>query len=250
MKTLKLLWLNLTFYPLLLLYSLVAVPALVLAVACMAVFVPHRVAMRLFRRAISWYGSGVIRILPWPLVRVRYEDRAPGENQGPFLIVCNHRSSSDPFLMACLPFEIIQIANTWTFRLPLWGITARLAGYINIRGLPFEAFVSTTARFLDDGVTIVAFPEGTRSGAGPMGPFHSAVFRLALQRKVPILPFCISGNERIPARGTLVLQPGVIRLRKLPALRWDDYRELTPFQLKNRVRDIMQQELEAMDSTP
>lgn len=248
MKTLKLAWLNLTFYPLLLLYSVAAVLTLTLTVAVQVPFVSHRAAMRRFRRAISWYGLGVIRILPWPLVRVRYEGPASREHDGPFIVICNHRSASDPFLMACLPFEIVQVVNTWPFRLPLWGVTARLAGYLNIRGMPPDAFMDAAAQLLREGVSVVAFPEGTRSADLQMGPFHSALFRLALREKTPILPLCISGNERIPARGTLVLRPGLVRLRELPLVRWEQYRDQNAFQLKNRIRDMMARELATMDA--
>ncbi len=250
MNVLKLIVLNVWFYALLVVYTLVAVPALTLFVAVQAPFIPHRQAMRLFRKAIRWYGFVVIYILPFPLVRVRYEDRAGEEGPGPYLIVCNHRSSSDPFLMACLPLpEVVQVINTWTLRLPVWGLAARLAGYLSVNDMPVETFFDRAAGYLRGGASIATFPEGTRGRDRIMGPFHSTVFRLALQEKVPILPLCISGNERIPPRGTMLLHPGRVTLRRLPSLTWADYKDLTPFQLKNRVRDLIGRELAAMEAT-
>ena len=249
MSAFKLVWLNVWFHTLLILFSLVAVPVLTLFVGVQAPFVSHRHGMRLFRKAIRWYGFVVIYILPFPLVRVRFEDIASHETSGPYLVVCNHRSSSDPFLMACLPLpEIIQVVNSWTLHLPLWGLGARLSGYLSINEMPVEEFSRRAADLLHAGVSIVAFPEGTRSGGPTMGPFHGAVFRLALQEKVPIVPVCISGNERIPARGTMLLRPGRITLRRLPALTWADYGDLTPFQLKNKVHDMIDRELKVMET--
>jgi 1-acyl-sn-glycerol-3-phosphate acyltransferase len=249
MKFLKLIWLNVWFYTLLVLFTLVAVPALTVFVAVQAPFISHRRAMHLFRKAIRWYGFVVIYILPFPLVRVRYQDHSQDTGPGPYLVVCNHRSSSDPFLMACLPMpEVIQIINTWTLRLPVWGIAARLAGYLSINDMPVEEFFNRTARYLKEGVSMAAFPEGTRSRSLAMGPFHGTVFRLALQEKVPIVPLCISGNERTPPRGTMLLYPGRITLRRLPTLVWEDYKDLTPFQLKNRVHALISRELTAMET--
>jgi len=248
MKALKVFWLNVSFYSLLILYSAISVPLLAFIVAGQAVFLPHRAGMKRFRRAISWYGAGVIRLLPWPLIRIRYEDTAPAENEGPFLVVCNHRAASDPFLMACLPFECVQVVNTWPFRLPIWGITARLAGYLSIKEMSAEAFIERAGQLLRQGVTVISFPEGTRSGTSEMGHFHGTVFRLAIRARASILPLCISGNERMPARGSFVLRPGTVRVRKLPALRWEQYKDLNAFQLKNRVRELMSRELRSLDA--
>jgi len=230
------------------LFTLVAVPALTLFVAVQVPFVSHRHAMRLFRKAIRWYGLVVIYALPVPLIRVRYQDHSNDRSQGPFLVVCNHRSSSDPFLMACLPLpETIQIVNTWILSLPVWGIAARLAGYLSINDMAVEEFFRRAARHLREGISLAAFPEGTRSGGSKMGPFHGTVFRLALQERTPILPLCISGNERMPPRGTMLLYPGRVTLRRLPTLSWADYKDLTPFQLKNKVHDMIDRELAAME---
>jgi 1-acyl-sn-glycerol-3-phosphate acyltransferase len=76
------------------------------------------------------------------------------------------------------------------------------------------------------------------------------VFRLALATRVPIVPLAISGNERMPPRGTIRLYPGVVRIHRLPALTWDDYKDLSPFQLKNRVRDRIAAELVRMEGPP
>jgi 1-acyl-sn-glycerol-3-phosphate acyltransferase len=249
MQLLKLIWLNVWFYGLLVLVTLVAVPTLTLFVAVQAPFISHRQAMRLFRKIIRWYGFVIIFILPFPLIRVRFQDHSHDKSPGPFLVVCNHRSSSDPFLLACLSLpEAIQIINTWTLRLPVWGIAARLAGYLSINDMPVEEFFTRTARYLSQGISIAAFPEGTRSGGPKMGPFHGTVFRLALREKIPIAPLCISGNERMPPRGTMLLYPGKVTLRRLPTLTWESYKDLTPFQLKNRVHDMISRELAAMEA--
>ena len=233
------------FSPLLAAYTLLAVPLLALAVAAGAPFATHRDNMRRFRRAISWYGNGIIRVLARPLVRIRYE--SPRRPRMARIFVANHVSASDPFLMAVLPEEVVQVVNLWPFKLPVWGCFARAAGYLNIRALAPEVFQARAARLLADGVSIVAFPEGTRAGTRPMGPFHGALFRLALATRAPLVPLCIVGNARTPARGSLVLEPATIRIRCLPELTWEHYGSCTPFQLKNRVRQMIRDELARME---
>jgi 1-acyl-sn-glycerol-3-phosphate acyltransferase len=249
MSMFKLVWLNVWFYTLLVLFSLLAVPAMTLFIAVQAPFVSHRHVMRLFRKVIWWYGRVVIYVLPFPLVRVRYEDTAPANFPWPCLLICNHRSSSDPFLMAVLPMtDGVQVVNKWPFRLPLWGPLARLADYLSINEMQVEEFFAQAIDLLHAGVSIIAFPEGTRARTRDVGPFHGTLFRLALQEKVPIVPICISGSEQVPPRGSILLRPGRITLRRLPALTFADYGNLTPFQLKNKVHDMIDRELKTMES--
>jgi hypothetical protein len=52
----------------------------------------------------------------------------------------------------------------------------------------------------------------------------------------------------MPPRGTMLLYPGKVTLRRLPTLTWETYKDLTPFQLKNRVHDTISRELAAMEA--
>jgi 1-acyl-sn-glycerol-3-phosphate acyltransferase len=202
----------------------------------------HRRGLWTLRRAISCYGAVIIRC-GWPWARVQFVDHAPGDKP-PFVFVANHRSSSDPFLMACLPFECIQVLNNWPARLPVLGFVARVAGYLKVRQMPVEEFIAAGAKLLGEGCSIIAFPEGTRSGSTRMGPFHGAVFRLAQREEAKIVPLAISGNEEIPRRGSLVLRPGRIVVAKLPAISAEQYAGMTPYKLKMWVHGIIERQLE------
>jgi 1-acyl-sn-glycerol-3-phosphate acyltransferase len=240
-------YLNITFYSLFLLFSLIGIPLLAVFVACLAPFLGHRRTMRRFRRAITWYGRTIITLFAFPLVRVQYRDLEKEMRTGPVLLVCNHRSTTDPFLASCLPFEIVQIVKKWPFKIPVLGPLARFAGYLNIEEMSIEEFCDVGERFFREGVSLIAFPEGTRSGSREMGSFGGAVFRLALRTKVPIVPLCVVGNEIVLKKGSLVLNPGRILMRKLPALRWADYKDKTSFQLKETVRKIIAEKAMEMD---
>jgi 1-acyl-sn-glycerol-3-phosphate acyltransferase len=240
--------LNIYFYSLFLLVSATMIPLLTLYVGCMALVIPsRRRTMKRFRRAISWYGRAVIAC-PYPFVRLRYEHHEGNDPGEPYIFVCNHRSASDAYLMGILPHELVQIVNVWPFRIPVLGVYAKLAGYLNIRMIPPEQFLPMASDLLGYGVSIVFFPEGTRSPDLKMGSFHGSAFRLALASKASIVPLCISGSENIPPKGSPLLRPGVIRVRRLPAVTWDQYKDLTAFALKNRVWKILDRELASMES--
>ena len=236
---------SLVFYPLLAVYTAAALAGLSTAMSLGAPFVSHRENMRRFRRMISLYGYGIIRGLARPVVRAVYVS-PPRDARKAKVFVSNHVSSSDPFFMAFLPESAVQVVNLWPFKLPVLGIFARLAGYLSIRAMSPEAFQAAGTRLLGEGISIIAFPEGTRAESGPMGPFHGALFRLALATRTPLVPVCIVGNERTPARGSLILEPTTVRVHCLPEMPWESFRDLTPYQLKNHVRQMIQEEVNRM----
>ncbi len=243
----KLFFLNLYFYSFFLLLSATGIPMLTLFVAATRLFLSHRMTMKRFRRAISWYGK-LITAIPYPFIRLRYEDHAKNDPGEPYIFVSNHRSASDAFLMCVLPHECVQIVNVWPFRIPLLGLYARFSGYLNIRMMSHELFMEKALKLLSEGVSVIFFPEGTRSRKRTMGSFHGAAFRLALESKAAVVPLCLSGNENIPPKGSLMLRPGLIRVRRLPAITWEDYKDLNAFAFKNRVRNIISRELSSMES--
>jgi 1-acyl-sn-glycerol-3-phosphate acyltransferase len=200
-----------------------------------------RSTQRFIRRSISWYGATTLRI-PWPWIRIRFVDLAPNEKP-PFVFVSNHPSSSDGYLMAFLPFEAVQVLNIWPAHVPVIRFIAKHAGYLKVREMPFEEFLAAGSSLLQSGCSVIAFPEGTRSGHRPMGPFHGSAFRLAQQNRVPIVPIVLSGNQDMPPRGSALLRPGRVTVTKLPALLPESFTAMNPYLLKNLVREKIQQHL-------
>ena len=249
MSVLGLILFNAAFYPMLFLYFVFSVPFLTAFVTFFSFFLSRRRAMKLYRQVVGYWALGIVRVLTFPFVQVRYRDYAKSNGKGPFIFVCNHRSFSDGFLMSLptLWHESVLVVNIWPFRMPLLGIVAKFIGYLSVNEMAFEEFSKRACDFLKQGVSIVTFPEGTRSGNRALRQFHGAIFRVALQAQCPIVPICISGSENIPARGSFLMHPGTIKMHRLPALQWEEYRNLNPFRLKNKVRDIIAGELAVME---
>ena len=203
--------LNLTYGPIFLCYCTVGIPFLAIVFFIQTILHPTGNAMKRLRRLISWLGLGAIHVLPYPWIRIEYTDEEKLDPGKGYIVVCNHTSMSDIALLSKLPLDVIQVVKSWPFRVPAFG---------------------------QQGVSVVAFPEGTRSPDG-LGQFHSGIFRLALEVGCDIVPLCISGNEKMPQRGSLLLSPGLIRMRKLPIVSWSDYRGMSHISLKRHVRQLM-----------
>jgi 1-acyl-sn-glycerol-3-phosphate acyltransferase len=239
--------LNLSFYSLFVIVVVFWVPVLALIGLVKAPFLTKRKRMLSLRILIRAYGRAMV-FIGRPFIRVRVEKEA-GDPPESCIYICNHRATSDGFLMGMLNCEGVQVVNIWPFKVPALGFFARMAGYLNIRQIPIEEFMQQSSELLAQGVSVIAFPEGTRAGSRKMGPFHSALFRLALETGVPIVPLCISGTEDKPRKGSGIMHPGLIRMRMLAAITEESYRGMTPFKFKNMVRERISCELDRMELT-
>jgi len=161
--------------------------------------------------------------------------------------VSNHQSIGDPYLFSQLPNDCVFISNQWPFEIPILGFFAKMAGYLNAQVLSPETLYEQAKVMLAEGSTLVCFAEGTRTRTGELGAFHTTGFRLALQAGAAIVPLCIKGSYWIIPPGQMLLRPGIINIRALPALHSCDYSGLNPYQLKEKVRSLIASELAVME---
>ncbi|HEY2517110.1 MAG TPA: lysophospholipid acyltransferase family protein [Polyangiaceae bacterium] len=131
-----------------------------------------------------------------------------GEPARAYVVVSNHLSNADAFLLSWLPWDMQWVGKEELFRLPLLGILFRLAGDIPLkRGSAdsVRAMFSECRHALKHGLSIMLFPEGTRSKDGGVAPFKEGAFQLAIEEGAPILPVAIAGTQRCMAKNTMRL---------------------------------------------
>jgi 1-acyl-sn-glycerol-3-phosphate acyltransferase len=113
-------------------------------------------------------------------------------------VVCpNHQSLSDVVYLFSLPLGLKWVIKRELFAIPLFGAAMRVAGYLEIdRGDSSSAFalMSRAKRYLEAGLSVLSFPEGTRSRDGSLQRFQSGPVRLALEAGVPLVPVGVVGT--------------------------------------------------------
>ena len=152
----------------------------------------------------------------WPL---RVADDVHPDPRRPYVFVANHRSNADAFLIVRLPWEMKLLAKRSVMRIPLVGWQMRMAGDVPIvRGDKESArrAMEELRRWLDRRVSVLLFPEGTRSEDGSLGPFREGAFRLAIEAGVDVVPLAISGTEQALPKHSIVFAPTTSRLTVLP----------------------------------
>ena len=232
---------NLFFYFIVILFTLIFFSFFVIVLLFIRILTSKRTAQKTLRFLIVCYGRIIIYGFIRLLVKVKFIDTSDGQKiSDPCVYVVNHRSASDAFLMGVLPGEFVQIVNLWPFKIPILGLCARLAGYLSVRSMPFDDFSKECKDLFSQKVSIIGFPEGTRSLSSEMGQFHSALFRVAKEYRLQIVPLCILGNKDKPKRKSLIINPGGVEIHRLSAIDFEKYKNFDSFELKNHVRNIMQ----------
>jgi 1-acyl-sn-glycerol-3-phosphate acyltransferase len=128
----------------------------------------------------------------------------------PYVVVANHESYADVFLISCFPWEMKWLSKDTMFKIPCMGWMMQMAGDIKlIRGKRESAIdaINQCRDRLKKKVSIMIFPEGTRSKTWEMLPFKDGAFRLAIEAGAPVLPIAVSGTRGAMAKGTFQFQP-------------------------------------------
>lgn len=131
---------------------------------------------------------------------------------GGALVAANHQSFFDPVLAGhALPRECHFMGRDSLFRNPAFGWLIRSLNCFPIkRDTADIGAIKETLRRLRDGNVVVAFPEGTRSTDGAVGPLHAGVILIAKKARVPIVPAAITGAYEMWPRDRALPAPGRI----------------------------------------
>lgn len=141
-----------------------------------------------------------------PLWKFRVEGETPAEAGGGAVVVSNHESIADPFLLSFLRWDMRWIAKEELFKLPLIGWLMQFGGDIPLRrgkGDSIRAMMEECRRTIEKGMPVMIFPEGTRSPDGRLLPFKDGAFRLAIETGVPIVPLALAGTRRCRPKGSM-----------------------------------------------
>jgi 1-acyl-sn-glycerol-3-phosphate acyltransferase len=123
----------------------------------------------------------------------------------PYVVVANHESYADVFLISCFPWEMKWLSKDTMFKIPCMGWMMQMAGDIKLvrgnRDSTLDAVAQCRDRLAKQ-VSVMIFPEGTRSKTQEMLPFKDGAFRLAIESGAPILPIAVAGTRNAMAKGT------------------------------------------------
>ncbi len=168
----------------------------------------------------GFFAHGCARVWSWLIlattgvdVEARGLERlTPGTT---YIFVSNHQSIYDiPIIFWHLPWQLRIIAKASLGKFPFLGWHLSRTGHLLVdRKRPDPMGVLKRWKGLvSKGLSLIVFPEGTRSRDGAVGRFKGGSFLLAIQAGLPLVPISVSGSRHVMLKGRLMTCPGHVRL--------------------------------------
>ncbi len=175
---------------------------------------------RVTHQQCYWWASTIIRLNPYWKLKVTGLENI--DHKETYVVVANHQSLADIIVLYKTKMQFKWVAKSDLFKLPLVGWCLRLIKHIQLeRGNygSIKKIYREAAEYLRAGMSVIFFPEGTRSHTNEMNLFQYGAFKLALKEKRPILPIVITGTRDAIPKGDWIFSAKVSgSLRVLPPI--------------------------------
>jgi 1-acyl-sn-glycerol-3-phosphate acyltransferase len=134
---------------------------------------------------------------------------------GPTLLVSNHQSVLDPFLVAtAVTREIRWISKIENFNMPIFKSILSFFGTMGVnREENPTVILDRAVDKLNNGECVGIFPEGTRSEDGTLGEFKTGAARIVLMAGVPYVPCCILGSRNVLPKNSVNMKLSKVEIR-------------------------------------
>ena len=158
-----------------------------------------------------------IRMTGWLFgIRVVVEGKEKINPKQTYVFLSNHQGNFDgPVILHVTGRDLRALIKREMMRLPILSLVFKRIQFIPIeRENPKQAHsgIELGAKLLLEGKSFFAFPEGTRSRDGRLGPFKKGVFIMAIKSQIPIIPITILNSREIQPPGQFGIHPGCIRI--------------------------------------
>jgi 1-acyl-sn-glycerol-3-phosphate acyltransferase len=139
----------------------------------------------------------------------------------PSMIICNHKSHLDvPFIIKMSP-NIIVLTAKWVWNNPVFAPTIRFLDYYPLND-GYEAISDKLQKKVNEGYSVMVFPEGTRSPDSSIGRFHKGAFLLAEKLNLDIVPIIIHGTKDCMNKGENHFKGGSVTVKVFPRVKAQD----------------------------
>lgn len=205
------------------------------------VLFPFDKQRRIVHAQCFWWADAVIGFNPYWNIQVRGLENI--DKNKAYVIVANHQSLADITVLYKTHMQFKWVSKEAVFKIPVIGWCLTLGKHIKLTRGRFESIKKVyreAAVWLRNDMSVLFFPEGTRSNTDNMNEFQNGAFKLAIKEKKPILPVSVRGTrDAIPKGGWVFKTKAAVKVTVLPAI---ETRDLLPGDFK-RLRNITYNQL-------
>ncbi|MDX6181028.1 1-acyl-sn-glycerol-3-phosphate acyltransferase [Flavobacterium sp. Fl-77] len=167
----------------------------------------EKAKMKGFRYFISKFMKSVLYSNPF--LRKKIINTHNETFDKPAILIANHSSFLDILAVGMLSPKIIFLVSDWVYNSPIFGATVRKAGFYPVsEGI--EGGIEHLRKKVEEGYSLMVFPEGTRSENNTIKRFHKGAFFLAEQFNLDIIPIVIHGASEAIPKGDFVIYDSTI----------------------------------------
>ena len=165
-------------------------------------FLPFDKNRKIAHIQATWWAEGISAAIPWHVDVSGLENI---RNDKAYVIIANHKSMADIFIMYKIRTQFKWVSKESVFKTPFVGWMMSLCKYIKLSRGKFSSIKKTyreASGWLKKGISVIFFPEGTRSESPEMKDFQNGPFKIAIKEKAPVLPVCIKGTQHLLRKGS------------------------------------------------
>ena len=215
------------------------------AVLVWIVTIPFDKKLRILHFFTCFWSDFTLSLNPLWKIRVAGKERMDKEQS--YVIVSNHQSGADIMVLFKLWIPYKWVAKRSLFRVPFIGWNMHLNRYIALDRGKKNSMVNMmdkAANILRSGMSVMIFPEGTRSRDGRLQHFKTGAFHLAIKAGSPVLPVAIDGTAKaIDRRGFLILRNKNITATILDPIPFTEIKDKDPKEVAEIVQQLISDHL-------
>ncbi len=148
---------------------------------------------------VYYFGRVIIYVLLFPFARWKKAGRDNVPGPGPYLVISNHLHLADPPIVgASIKQKSVFMAKEELFKSYWSRFWVKNYGAFPVRrgGVDRNA-IRQAEEWVGRGVSVVMFPEGTRSPDGTMQSALPGAVLIATRLNIPIVPVGITGSDKL-----------------------------------------------------
>ncbi|WP_268846211.1 1-acyl-sn-glycerol-3-phosphate acyltransferase [Flavobacterium aestivum] len=178
----------------------------ILSVVLMKIMpISKKIKFKVFHFVLSKFMHSVL--VPYPSLKRKIINTSNETFDKPAVIIANHSSFLDILAIGMLSPKIIFLVSDWVYNSPVFGKAVRLAGFYPVSS-GMDNGVEHLRTKVEEGYSIMVFPEGTRSQDNSIKRFHKGAFFLAKELDLDIVPIIIHGYSEVLPKGDFIINGG------------------------------------------